>query len=69
MLSFPLPFFDWKQADRKEAAAKAGQALIRQASLERIVIREIEEAQANLVAAAEELSLFKKDVLARPWKT
>ena len=65
MLSFPLPFFDWKQADRKEAAAKAGQALIRQASLERIVIREIEEAQANLVAAAEELSLFKKDVLGK----
>jgi outer membrane protein, heavy metal efflux system len=63
MLSFPLPFFDRKQADRKEAAAKAGQALIRQASLERIVVREIEEAHANLVAAVEELNLFKKDVL------
>jgi cobalt-zinc-cadmium efflux system outer membrane protein len=65
ILSFPLPFFDRKQADRKEAAAKAGQALIRQASLERIVVREIEEAHANLVAAAEELNLFKKDVLGR----
>jgi len=65
MLSFPLPFSDWKQADRKEAAAKAGQALIRQSSLERALEREIEEAHANLVAAAEELSLFKKDVLGK----
>jgi outer membrane protein, heavy metal efflux system len=65
MLSFPLPFFDRKQADRKEAAAKAGQALIRQASLERIVVREIVEAHANLVAAVEELNLFKKDVLGK----
>lgn len=65
MLSFPLPFFDRKQADRKEAAAKAGQALIKQASLERTIGREIEEAHANLVAAAEELSLFKKEVLGK----
>jgi cobalt-zinc-cadmium efflux system outer membrane protein len=65
MLSFPLPFFDRKQADRKEAAAKAGQALIRQATLERIVVREIEEAHANLIAAVEELNLFKKDVLGK----
>jgi len=65
MLSFPLPFFDRKQADRKEAAAKAGQAQIKQASLERAIDRELEEAHANLVAAAEELSLFKKDVLGK----
>jgi len=65
MLSFPLPFFDRKQADRKEAAAKAGQALIKQASLERTIDREIGESHANLVAAAEELSLFKKDVLGK----
>lgn len=65
MLSFPLPFSDWKQADRKEAAAKAGQALIRQSSLERALERELKEAHANLVAAAEELSLFKKDVLGK----
>lgn len=65
MLSFPLPFFDRKQADRKEAAAKAGQALIKQATLERSIEREIEEAYANLVSATEELSLFKKDVLGK----
>lgn len=65
MLSFPLPFSDWKQADRKDAAAKAGQALIKQASLERSLEREIEEAHANLSAAAEELSLFKNDVLGK----
>lgn len=65
MLSFPLPLFDRKQADRKEAAAKAGQALIRQASLERTLEREIEEAHANLVSASDELSLFKADVLGR----
>lgn len=65
MLSFPLPFFDRKQADRKEAAAKAGQALIKQASLERSIDRELEEAHANLVAAVDELSLFKKDFLGK----
>jgi cobalt-zinc-cadmium efflux system outer membrane protein len=65
MLSFPLPLFDRKQAERKEAAAKASQALIRQASLERFVEREIEEAYANLISASEELSLFKKDVLGK----
>jgi cobalt-zinc-cadmium efflux system outer membrane protein len=65
MLSFPLPFFDRKQADRKEAAAKAGEAIVKQASLERSIDREIEEAHANLRAAAEELSLFKKDVLGK----
>jgi cobalt-zinc-cadmium efflux system outer membrane protein len=65
MLSFPLPLFDRKQSDRKEAAAKAGQALIKQASLERFIERELEEAYANLVSASEELSLFKKDVLGK----
>jgi outer membrane protein, heavy metal efflux system len=65
MLSFPLPLFDRKQSDRKDAAAKAGQALIKQASLERFIEREIEEAYANLVSASEELSLFKKDVLGK----
>jgi cobalt-zinc-cadmium efflux system outer membrane protein len=65
MLSFPLPLFDRKQADRKEAAARAGQALIKQASLERSIEREIEEAYANLVSASEELSLFKKEVLGK----
>lgn len=65
MLSFPLPLFDRKQSDRMEAAAKAGQALIKQASLERFIEREIEEAYANLVSASEELSLFKKDVLGK----
>jgi cobalt-zinc-cadmium efflux system outer membrane protein len=65
MLSFPLPLFDRKQSDRKEAAAKAGQALIKQASLERFIEREIEEAYANLVSASEELSLFKKDILGK----
>jgi len=65
MLSFPLPFFDRKQSDRKEAAAKAGQALIKQASLERSIDRELEEAHANLVAAVDELNLFKKDFLGK----
>ena len=63
MVSFPLPLFDRKQADRKEAAAKAEQALIRRASLERAIERELEEAYEDFVAASEELSLFKQDVL------
>ena len=39
--------------------------MIKQASIERTFEREIEEAHANLVAAAEELSLFKKEVLGK----
>ncbi len=65
MFSFPLPLFDRKQAERKEAAKTAGQAMIKKASLERSIEREIEAAYANLVAAAAELSLFKKDVLGK----
>ncbi len=65
MLSFPLPLFDRNQADRKETAAKADQALIKQASLERAIEREIEEVHANLVSATEELSIFKKDILGK----
>jgi cobalt-zinc-cadmium efflux system outer membrane protein len=65
MLSFPLPLFDRKQANRKEAAAKAGQSLIKQATLERTIEREIEDAHANLVSATEELALFKKDILGK----
>jgi cobalt-zinc-cadmium efflux system outer membrane protein len=65
MLSFPIPLFDRKQADRKEAAAKAGQALIKQTSRERSVEREIVEAHANLASATEELALFKKDILGK----
>jgi cobalt-zinc-cadmium efflux system outer membrane protein len=65
MLSFPLPLFDRKQADRKEAGARAIQATIKHASLELSIEREIEEAHANLASAAEELSLFKKDILGK----
>ncbi|OGW39995.1 MAG: hypothetical protein A2010_05350 [Nitrospirae bacterium GWD2_57_9] len=62
-LSVPLPLFNRNQAERKEASTRAEQANIRQASLEKSIDRELEEAYASLVSAAEELGLFRKEIL------
>jgi cobalt-zinc-cadmium efflux system outer membrane protein len=63
MLSVPLPLFTRNQAERKEAQARSQQAVIRQGSLERSVERELEEAYSGLMTAAEELALFRKEIL------
>jgi cobalt-zinc-cadmium efflux system outer membrane protein len=62
-LSVPLPLFNRNQAQRGEARARAEQANIRQASLDKAIDRELEDAYASLVTAAEELGLFKKEIL------
>ena len=62
-LSVPLPLFNRNQAERAETRARAGQAIIRQSSLDKSIDRELEEAYASLATAAEELGLFRKEIL------
>jgi len=61
--SFPIPFFDRKQAERREAAVRAQQARIRHVGLQRTIRKEVEEAYNNLTSALGELSLFKAEIL------
>lgn len=61
-VSVPLPFFDRKQAERKEAQARAEQAGIRRARLETAIERNLEEAYSVLVASLNELSLFQREI-------
>lgn len=63
--SVPIPFFDRKQAERREALARAQQARIRQSGLQKIIPIEIEEAYAHLSSALRELSLFKNEILSK----
>ncbi|MEW6117668.1 MAG: TolC family protein [Nitrospirota bacterium] len=61
-VSIPLPLFDRKQAEKKEAKARAEQAKLRLAGLEKTIEREIEEAYSTLTASLNELALFKKEI-------
>jgi cobalt-zinc-cadmium efflux system outer membrane protein len=61
--SIPIPFFDRKQAEKREALARAQQARIRQAGLQRTIHKEVEEAYSNLTSALGELSLFKTEIV------
>lgn len=62
-VSIPLPIFDRKQAERKEAKAKAEQAKINLAGLERSIQREFDQACNGFVSSQEEISVFKKEIL------
>jgi cobalt-zinc-cadmium efflux system outer membrane protein len=64
-MSIPLPLFDRKQAEKKEAYAKAEGAKIRSAGLKKAIDREVEQAFSDLSTAIEELSLFKKEIIAK----
>lgn len=64
-MSIPLPLFDRKQAEKKEAYTKAEGAKIRSAGLKKAIDREVEVAFSNLSTAIEELSLFKKEIIAK----
>jgi cobalt-zinc-cadmium efflux system outer membrane protein len=64
-LSVSIPLFDRKQAERKEAMARASQARIKRTALENTVGREIDEAYSNLTASFEELALYKKEIISR----
>jgi len=64
-ISVPLPFFDRKQAEKREASAKAEGARIKAAGLKKTIEREIDQAFSDITSAIEELSLFKKEILVK----
>lgn len=64
-LSIPLPLFDWKQAEKKEAYASAEGAKIKAAGLKKAREREVEQVFNDLATVIEELSLFKKEIIVK----
>ena len=62
-ISVPLPFFDRKQAEKKEAFAKAEGAKIKAAGMKKAIEREIDQAFNDITSAIEELSLFREEIL------
>lgn len=64
-VSIPLPFFDRKQAERKDAYAKAAGAKIKSDGLRKAIEREVEQAYSDLSAAIEELRLFRKEIIVK----
>jgi len=65
ILSVSIPMFDRKQAQRREARARMEQARIRKAGLRLAVEREFEQEYANLVSSFRQLSVYKKEILAK----
>lgn len=64
-ISVPLPLFDRKQAQRKEAYAKAEGARIKSNGLQKAIEREVEQAHGDLLAAIEELNLFNREIIVK----
>lgn len=64
-ISVPLPFFDRKQAEKREAFAKAEGAKIKAAGLKKTIEREVDQAFSDITSAIEELSLFRKEILVK----
>jgi cobalt-zinc-cadmium efflux system outer membrane protein len=64
-ISVPLPLFDRKQAEKKEAFAKAEGAKIKAAGLKKTIEREVDQVFNDITSAIEELSLFKREILVR----
>jgi cobalt-zinc-cadmium efflux system outer membrane protein len=64
-ISVPLPFFDRKQAEKKQAFAIAEGAKIKTAGLKKTIEREIDQAFNDIASAIEELSLFRKEILVK----
>ncbi len=62
-ISIPLPLFDRKQAEKKEAFAKAEGAKIKAAGRNNNIEREVDQALNDISSAIEELSLFRKEIL------
>jgi len=62
-ISIPFPLFDRKQAQKKEAYARAEGAKIKSDGLKKAIEREVEQACSDLTTAIEELTLFKKEII------
>lgn len=65
LLSISIPLFDTKQAEKKEAQVRLEQAKIRRAGLGLTVERELDEAHKNLVSSLSQLSLYRKEIIAK----
>ena len=64
-VSIPFPIFDRKQAEKKEAYARAEGAKIKSAGLQKAIDREVELMHSDLRAAIEELTLFQKEIIVK----
>jgi outer membrane protein, heavy metal efflux system len=64
-ISVPLPFFDRKQAEKKEAFARTEGAKINASGLKNTIEREVDQAFIDIASAIEELSLFRKEILVK----
>ena len=64
-VSIPLPIFDRKQAEKREAYAKAEGTKIKAAGLKKTIEREVDQAFNDITSAIEELSLFRKEILVK----
>ncbi len=64
-ITVPLPFFDRKQAEKREASAKVEGAKIKAAGLKKSIEQEIDRAFNDITSASEELSLFRKEILVK----
>lgn len=65
VLSISIPLFDTKQAEKREAQARLEQAKIRRAGLGLTIERELDETYKNLVSTLNQLSLYKKEIIAK----
>ena len=64
-ISMPIPLFDRKQAEKKEAYAKAEGAKIKSIGLNNTIEREVEQAYSDLATSIDELTLFKKEIIVK----
>mgnify|MGYP001601267022 FL=1 len=64
-VSIPLPIFDRKKAERKEAKTNAEQAKINRSGIEKAIEREFDQAYNAFVSSHEEISVFKKEILSK----
>jgi len=64
-VSVPIVLFDRKQAEKKEASARAKGAEIKSRGRKREIEREVEQAYNDLATAIEELTLFKKEIIVK----
>jgi outer membrane protein, heavy metal efflux system len=67
-LSISIPLFDRKQAERREARARKEQARIRRAGLGNSIEREFEQAYTNLISFLRQLTIYKKEIIAKSFE-
>jgi cobalt-zinc-cadmium efflux system outer membrane protein len=60
-----IPLFDRKQGEKREAKARATQARIRKAGIEKSIEREFEVDYSSVASTQEELSIFKREIVAK----